>query len=157
MKNKKLIKIIIVLFLIGLGVVVFIQIQPKEEQFPPLNVECFDHFMEIANGGYADGFHIPPFNFEDISYFRCASQPIFNQYEISGIDKDGHTFYVHKDEGGRAPSGSDSVYNLCYKKDNIIIRNDKLHGRETIREIGTCFWTDNFPLNPTSTYEYISK
>lgn len=130
----------------------------QNSQFPPSNIQCFDSFMETANGGYADGFHIPAFNLSDISYFRCASQTGFDQYEISGIDKEGHSFYVHKDEGGMAPSGADGVYNLCYKKDNTIIRNEKLvGGRESIKETGTCFWTDNFPLNPTSTYEYNSK
>jgi hypothetical protein len=159
-KNKILIIILISIIIIlisyitfGNKIFKFTGIEPK--QFPPSNVQCFDHFMEIANGGgYADGFHIPSFNLSDISYFRCASSTGFDQYEISGTDIEGHSFYIHKDEGGMAPSGADGVYNLCYKKDNVVIRNDKLVGRESIKEVGTCFWTNNFPSIPTSTYKY---
>jgi hypothetical protein len=53
-----------------------------------------------------------------------------------------------------APSGADGVYNLCYKQDGVTIRNDKLIGRESKKEIGTCSWTNNFPTDPTSSYEY---
>ena len=153
MKEMKI--LITVLIIIVIILVTYITFQNL--RFPPSNIQCFDSFMETANSGYADGFHIPAFNLSDISYFRCASQTGFDQYEISGIDKEGHSFYVHKDEGGMAASGADTVYNLCYKQDNVITRNEKLNGREPIKEIGTCFWTDNFPSNPTSMYKYSSK
>lgn len=162
-KNKIIITTLIVIIVIliayiSLGNNFLKTTNISSQKLPPSNVECFNRFMERANGGgYADGFRIPSFNFSDILYFKCASQVGFDQYEISGIDKEGHSFYVHKDEGGMAASGADTIYNLCYKQDNIVIRNDKLNGREPVKEIGTCFWTDNFPSNPTSTYKYSSR
>ena len=162
-KNKILVFVLITIIVILIAYIAFGDKLLKftnisSQKFPPSNIECFNSFMEIANGGgYVDGFHIPSFNFSDISYFRCASQVGFDQYEISGTDKEGHSFYVHKDEGGMAASGADTIYNLCYKQDNVIIKNEKLNGREPVKQIGTCIWTDNFPSNPTSIYEYNSK
>ena len=175
-KNNILITVLIILIVILITYIAFgnnflkpTKISPKQyQQFPPTNVQCFDHFMEIVATGYADGFNIPQFNFSDISYFRCSSQIGFDQYEVSGIDKEGNSFYIHKDEGGMAPSGADGVYNFCYKKDGVTINNDKLvriidststngMGVRDITVKGTCYWTDNFPLNPTSTYEFSSK
>ncbi len=132
----------------------FGKISISKSKFPPSNIECFNSFMDRVNSGYSDGFRIPEFNFSDITYFRCASTIGFNQYEITGRDKNGQSFYIHKDEGGMAASGADSIYNFCYKQNDIIIRNEKLYGREPTREAGTCFWTNDFPSEPTSTYEY---
>src|ERR1035437_8410023 len=75
----------------------------QRPQFPPSNVECFNTFMNTVNSGHASGFQIPSFNFPDISHFRCASKLAFDQYEITGISKDGRSFYIHNDEGGMAP------------------------------------------------------
>jgi hypothetical protein len=166
MKKNRILIIILIVIIIALAALIsfggyFFQfrntLSKQNSQFPPSNVQCFDSFMNAVNSGYANGFKIPAFNFSDISYFRCASHVGFNQYEISGTDKEGHSFYIHKDEGGMAASGADSVYNLCYKKDNVILNNEKINGRDSVKKTGTCFWTDNFPLNPTSTYEYTPK
>lgn len=128
----------------------------QNSQFPPSNVECFDIFMNAVNSGYANGFKIPSFNFSDISHFKCASEIGFDRYEITGVDKEGHSFYIYKDEGGMAASGSDGRDELCYKKDDVIITNERHVGRDWKSEIATCAWTDKY-LNPTSTYEYNSK
>ncbi len=161
-KNRILIISIAIIICIFIGCIVFYnpflnqaKISSKNNsQFPPSNTLCFDSFTNALNNGYADGFRIPAFNFRDVSHFRCASRLGFDQYEIRATDKEGHSFYIHKDGGGMAASGADTVYNFCYKKDNNIIRNEKLSGRESTKEIGTCFWTDNFPSNPTSEYEF---
>jgi hypothetical protein len=156
MKKNKILIIVLISIIIILTGYLIINKNIKSKQFPPSNVECFNNFMWMINGFYVDDFHIPAFNLSDISYFRCASQKGFNQYEISGIDKEGHSFYIHKDQGGMASSGSDSVYNFCYKKDDIVMvnLNYKRNGRESIKQEGTCYWTDNFPSNPVSIYKY---
>jgi len=163
-KNGILITVLIVIVILLLTYVIFFttffrSIKTSSEQnaqFPPSNVECFNIFMNAVNSGYADGFKIPPFNFSDISHFKCASKLAFDQYEINGISKDGHSFYVHRDEGGMASSGSDSYFDFCYKKDNVIISSDKIIGHNS-HQAGTCVWTENFPSNPTSIYEYNIK
>jgi len=159
MKNKKTIIFLLIIFLAFTVFLLYRNIPSivNGKDFPPKNVECFNHFIDIVDTGYADGFRIPPFRFEDISYFRCASELGFNQYEINGKDKEGNTFYIHKDEGGMAPSGSDGIYNLCYKKNGLIIKSEKLIGRESIKEEGVCDWTLGFPQNPSSIYMYDSK
>ncbi len=121
--------------------------------FPPKNSECFDRFMDVAQTGYADGFHIPQFNSSAVTAFRCASQLGFDQYEITATDTEGHSFYIHKDEGGMAASGADGVYDFCYIQDGKVIKSEKLIGHNP-PEAGTCVWTDGFPSAPTSTYSF---
>ena len=157
MKKRIFIIILIISLIFLIAVLFFTKVLPKQySSFPPSKVECFDSFMNAVSSGYADGFKIPAFNFSDISSFRCASQVGFNQYEISGIDKSGHSFYLHKDEGGMASSGADGYYDFCYKVDGVVVKSDKIVGRGSHQE-GTCIWTLDFPSNLTSMYKYRNK
>lgn len=115
---------------------------------------CFTSFLETSKIGYANGFQIPPFNLKDVTHFKCASKIGFGQYEIEARGKSGRSFFIHKQEGGMAASGADSISNLCFKQDGEILVSEKIVGREGVRSPGSCDWETDYPLNAESIFEY---
>ncbi len=122
--------------------------------FPPVGIACFDEFMSIAKSGYADPeLNISPFELHNVSHFRCASKKGFEQYEISGVDNSGHSFYVHHAGGGMAASGADSYLDHCYKKDGVVMKSVKFVGRNGSPQQGSCAFDKDFSVDPESSYD----
>jgi hypothetical protein len=128
-------------------------VRVRHQPFPPAGVACFDSFASAVQSGYS-GFALPSFAFAKIDHFRCASQKGFDQYEASGIDNNGRTFYLHHAGGGMAASGADTYLDACYQQDGTVVQSIKLVGRDTEPQSGSCAWTSGFPAAPVSEYEY---
>ncbi len=146
-----------VAFLCCAAAVVAIGVFKGHETFPPRGVFCAEQSLELLAMAQQDTDVIPqPFAYahSEVSHFRCAASPGFTQYEISGRDTAGHSFYVHSILGGRAASGSDSVSDFCYVRDGEVVTRRKISGREGIRSEGTCSFDSSFPASPSSQYEY---
>lgn len=165
-KNKIIISIsIVVVFVFFLYMLLYTFLFQFSKKFnPPTGVKCFDMFMGVSD--YPNNSEIPSFDISNISHFKCASWSNYYQYEINGIDKEGHSFYFYNGGGQTAASGVDSHPVTCYKKDGIIIKNDDvsfsgdyLAGGKWERKDGTCAWPQNdLGSRPdSSTYEYNSK
>jgi glycopeptide antibiotics resistance protein len=123
--------------------------------FPPMGVTCFDNFSSVVAGGYANpSFNVPEFELKDVTHFRCASARGFEQYEIAGTDRAGHTFYVHHASGGVAASGADSYIDHCSVRDDVIVMSTKSIGRSGMSEPGTCVFTEGFPRDADSIYVF---
>ncbi len=123
--------------------------------FPPTGVACFDSFTSVVSNGYADpSFRLPDFEMKDVTHFRCASARGFEQYEITGTDTAGHTFYVHHASGGVAASGADTYLDHCAMRDGVIIMSTKTVGRSGTSEPGTCVFTEDFPRDTDSIYVF---
>jgi hypothetical protein len=161
-KNKIL--FLIPLILLVTAIVVFSELDRKHS-FPPKRVACFDAFMNnLSTNGVGDLYIATSdgstasttFKLSNISHFKCSAQndgSHYDQFEMTATDTEGHSLYVHKDEGGRAASGGDGYYDFCFKKDNKIIIAEKVVGRNNAAP-GTCTWTPGFPTNPASNFEY---
>ncbi len=123
--------------------------------FPPVGVACYDSFESVVQSGYADpDMNLPPFELKDVTQFRCTSSKGFEQYEIAGTDRGGHSFYVQHASGGTAASGADGYLDHCYKRDGVIIQSVKIVGRAGASEPGSCVFDDRLPENADSRYDF---
>ena len=91
---------------------------------------------------------------KDITHVRCAAGVGFTQFELSGTTKDGHAFYLHDIASGMAASGADSISDICYKVDGVIVKNAKVTGRMSIPSTPTCSYDDAYLSQAPSQYTF---
>ncbi len=117
------------------------------------NVRCYEYTMESLNRN--NNFSL--FKLENITHLRCEGRMAFDQYEISGTDNSGHSFYIHSYTGGMAASGGDMISDYCYKKDGVIDteKSKKLYGREGTLSEPTCTYIEGLQVEPEGNrYEF---
>ncbi len=128
--------------------------------FPPIAVQCFSEFRkDMQDGSLEVGVNMPSLGLlllsDTITSFRCATnQDGFSQYEFHGVDTSSTPVYVHHSSGGRAASGGDGHYDHCFMRDGEVIASERFIGRNGPSEKSVCEWENDFPYQPTSTYEH---
>ena len=125
--------------------------------FPPKkDVFCVDMMQQELATFDQTGFLGSPLTYSDssIMHVRCAAGVGFTQFEISGTTTDGHTFYLHDIQGGIAASGADSISDICYKVDGVVIKNARVTGRMGTPTAPTCSYDTTYLSTAPSQYTF---
>lgn len=145
LKNNK--KLILLLVVISLGVFYFLN-----QSFPPKGVACVGEYLNDVkelqthdNTRSLSGSHplfadspgqypekkiiVTPYSFQNVTQFKCkyVNRPDERKYirafEVSGIDNEGHEFYMYDNLYSIqvSSSGAGGGHNFCYKRDGVTV------------------------------------
>ena len=122
----------------------------KQQDFFNTSAKCAKIFKdkeESSHSARSAKETVIDYKLNNVSHFSCESSlnshgSVRFQYEVSGVDIQGNTFYIHDHTApSESSSGAGGVSDYCYKRNGILVESDQDISRATtgpLRIPGSC-------------------